>query len=149
MWGGEVTYREQRMQLNIYVDGASWGNPGPAAIGAVIKDGKQKELANISQYIGEATNNQAEYQAVIAALKSAARFKAAEVTLYLDSELVARQLAGSYKVRNLFLFPLYKEAAELCKEFANLSIVHIGHDENVEAHALAKAALRKFMRQEV
>ncbi|MBC8274435.1 MAG: ribonuclease HI family protein [Chloroflexi bacterium] len=137
------------MQLNIYADGASWGNPGPAAIGAVIKDGKQKELASVSQYIGEATNNQAEYQAVIAALKAAARFKATEITLYLDSELVVRQLAGSYKVRNLFLFPLYKEAAELCKKFDNLSIVHIGHDANIEAHALAKAALKKFKEQRV
>ena len=136
------------MQLNIYVDGASWGNPGPAAIGAVIKDGRQKELASLSQYIGEATNNQAEYQAVIAALKAALKFKATEVTLYLDSELVVRQLAGSYKVRNLFLFPLYKEAAELCKKFNNLSIVHIGHDGNIEAHALAKAALKKFKKQQ-
>jgi ribonuclease HI len=137
------------MQLNIYVDGASWGNPGPAAIGAVIKDGKQKELARVSQYIGEATNNQAEYQAVIFALKEALRFKAAEVTLYLDSELVAKQLAGSYKVKNLFLFPLYKEAAELCKKFDNLSIIHIGHDGNFEAHNLAKAALKKFKKQRV
>jgi len=137
------------MQLNIYVDGASWGNPGPAAVGAVIKDGKQKELASVSQYIGEATNNQAEYQAVITALKVAVKFKPTEVTLYLDSELVARQLTGRYKVRSLFLFPLYKEAAELCKKFGNLSIVHIGHDENIEAHALAKAALKKFKKQQV
>lgn len=136
------------MHLNIYVDGASWGNPGPAAIGAVIRDEKQKELVKLSQYIGERTNNQAEYQAVIAALKEATKFKAAAVTLYLDSELVAKQLAGSYKVRNLFLFPLYKEAAELCKRFANLSIVHVGHDGNIEAHALAKAALNKFMKQQ-
>jgi ribonuclease HI len=135
------------MYLNIYVDGASWGNPGPAAIGAVIKDGEQKELTNISQYIGEATNNQAEYQAVIAALKEATRFRATKVTLYLDSELIVKQLAGSYKVRNLFLFPLYKEAAELCKKFDNLSIVHIGHDDNIEAHALAKEALKKFAGQ--
>src|SRR4030043_889068 len=136
------------MQLNIYTDGASWGNPGPAAIGGVIKDEKQKELANVSQYIGEATNNQAEYQAVIAALKAAARFKATVVTLYLDSELVARQLAGSYKVRNLFLFPLYKEAAELCKKFVNLSIVHVGHEGNTEAHALAQAALKNFKKRQ-
>jgi ribonuclease HI len=132
------------MQLNIYADGASWGNPGPAAIGAVIKDGKQEELAKVSRYIGEATNNQAEYQAVIAALKAALKFKATTVTVHLDSELVVKQLGGSYKVRNLFLFPLYKEAAELCKKFDNLSIVHVGHDGNVEAHALAKAALKKL-----
>ena len=137
------------MHLRIYVDGASWGNPGPAAIGAVIKDEQQKDLVRISRYIGESTNNQAEYQAVIDALKAAAEFKAGKVTLYLDSELIARQLVGRYKVRNLFLFPLYREAVELSKKFANLSIVHIGHDKNVEAHALAKAALRKFNKQQV
>ena len=135
------------MHLNIYADGASWGNPGPAAIGAVIKDEKQKDLVKISQYIGERTNNQAEYQAPIAGLKEAARLKAATVTLHIDSELVAKQLDGSYKVRNLFLFPLYKEAAELCKQFANLSIVHVGHDGNTEAHALAKAALDEFKKR--
>ena len=136
------------MHLNIYADGASWGNPGPAAIGAVIKDEKQRELVKISQYIGERTNNQAEYQATIAGLKEAARLKAATVTLHIDSELVAKQLDGSYKVRNLFLFPLYKEAAELCKQFVSLSIVHVGHDGNAEAHALAKAALDKFKKRQ-
>ena len=136
------------MHLNIYVDGASWGNPGPAAIGAVIRDEKQRELAKLSQYIGEGTNNQAEYRAAIAGLKEALRFKPSFVTLYLDSELVAKQLAGSYKVRNLFLFPLYKEAADLCKKFTNLSIVHVGHDGNAEAHDLAKAALKNFKKQQ-
>jgi len=136
------------MHLNIYVDGASWGNPGPAAIGAVIRDEKQRELLKLSQHIGERTNNQAEYQAAIAGLKEAIRFKPATVTLYLDSELVARQLTGKYKVRNLFLFPLYKEAAELCKRFANLSIVHVGHDGNTEAHSLAQAALKNFTKQQ-
>src|SRR4030042_6333753 len=135
------------MHLNIYVGGASWGTPGPAAIGAVIRDEKQRELVKLSQYIGERTNNQAEYQAAIAGLREATRFKPSTVTLYLDSELVAKQLAGSYKVRNLFLLPLYKEAVELCKKFVNLSIVHVGHDGNTEAHALAKAALNKFMKQ--
>ena len=135
------------MHLYIYADGASWGNPGPAAIGAIIKDEQQKILAKVSRYIGEGTNNQAEYRAVIAALKEAARFKADLATLYIDSELVAKQLTGSYKVRNLFLFPLYKEAVELCRKFAGLSIVHVGHEGNNEAHALAKAALQKFTSQ--
>ena len=135
------------MHLKIYADGASWGNPGPAAIGAIIKDDQQKVLAEVSRYIGNGTNNQAEYQAVIVALKEATRFKADMATLYLDSELVAKQLTGSYRVRNLFLFPLYKEAVELCKKFTGLSIVHIGHESNNEAHALAKAALQKFASQ--
>jgi len=134
------------MHLKIYTDGASWGNPGPAAIGAIVKDEQQKVLVKVSRYIGEGTNNQAEYQAVIAALKEAIRFKADSVTVYLDSELVAKQLNGSYKVRNLFLFPLHKEAAELCKKFTKLSVVLVGHEGNSEAHALAKAALKKFAR---
>ncbi len=132
------------MHLKIYTDGASWGNPGPAAIGAVIKDDHQKILVKVSQYIGDTTNNQAEYQAVIAALKEATRFRADLVTLYLDSELVAKQLAGSYRVKNIFLIPLHKEAAGLCKKFTRLSIIHVGHDGNSEAHALAQAALKKF-----
>ncbi len=134
------------MRLSIYADGASWGNPGPAAIGAVIKDEQYNSLVKISQYIGETTNNQAEYQAVIAALEAAAELNASQVTLYIDSELVVKQLAGSYKVKNLFILPLYKQAAELRKKFTNLSIVHIGHDENEEAHALAKTALKGFVR---
>jgi ribonuclease HI len=138
---------EHCMHLNIYADGASWGNPGPAAIGVIIKDEHEKVIVKVSQYIGEHTNNQAEYQAVIAALKEAIRFKADATTLYLDSELVAKQLNGSYKVRNLFLFPLHKEAVELSKKFTRLSVVLVGHDGNNEAHALAKAALKKFTGQ--
>jgi len=132
------------MRLKIYTDGACWGNPGPAAIGAVIKNEQQKNLLIISQYIGQSTNNQAEYQAVIAAFKAAIKLKPTEVTLYVDSELVARQLAGIYRVKSLSLLPLYTEAARLSKKCANLSIVHVKRAENTEADALATAALKKF-----
>ncbi|HEX7364960.1 MAG TPA: ribonuclease HI family protein [Dehalococcoidia bacterium] len=132
------------MRLTIYADGASRGNPGPAAIGAVIKDEHQRVLASVSQYIGETTNNQAEYRAVIAALKEAVKLNTERVTLCLDSELVAKQLGGSYKVKSLFLYPLYKEARDLCHKFTGLSIVHVGHDGNHEAHLLAQAALDQF-----
>ncbi len=135
------------MHLKIYVDGASWGNPGPAAIGVIIRDEQQRVLGKISKYIGHSTNNQAEYQAVITALKAATKFEAATITLYLDSELVAKQLIGSYKVKNLFLFPLYQEAAELSKKFASLSIIHVSHEENSEAHELASTALKRFAKQ--
>ena len=127
----------------VYTDGASWGNPGPSAIGAVIKDEQQRELVSISQYIGRSTNNQAEYQAVIAALKAAAKFDASEVVLYLDSELIVRQLARRYKVKSHHIFPLYAEVVALAKRFHNLSFVHIGHDDNTEAHALAQLALER------
>lgn len=134
------------MRLHIYADGACWGNPGPAAIGAVIKDGEQKKLVEISQYIGNGTNNQAEYRAVIAALKSAAKFNAEEVVVHLDSELIIKQLAGEYKIRNMLLRPLYIEAVELVKKFKNLSIIHVGHYGNEEAHDLAKAALKNKLK---
>ena len=134
------------MRLKIYADGASWGNPGPSAIGAVIKDEQQRELVRISEYIGQSTNNQAEYQAVIAALKAATRFNASEVVLHLDSELIVRQLAGSYKVKSALLRPLYAELVELSKRFVNLSVVHVRHEENAEAHALAQTALKRFIK---
>ena len=130
------------MILHIYADGACWGNPGPAAIGAVIKDTKQRNLVEISQYIGQGTNNQAEYKAVIAALKSAARFNADGVSLHLDSELVIRQLSGEYKVKNPTLRPLYLELIALLPKFQNFSIKHVGHSGNEEAHNLATQALK-------
>ncbi len=131
------------MRLKIYTDGASSGNPGPAAIGVCIKGENGQKLVNISQYLGLATNNQAEYIAVIAALEAAIRLKATEVTLYLDSELIARHLAGAYRVKSLSLINLYSQARKLVKKFSNLNIVHINGLENKEAHALAQAALRK------
>lgn len=130
------------MRLQVYTDGACWGNPGPAAIGAVVKDEQQRTLVEISQYIGNGTNNQAEYKAVLAGLKAAAEFNADEVVLYIDAELIIRQLAGKYKVKNMLLRPLYAEAVELLKKFKNISIDFVGHSGNEEAHTLAKAALR-------
>ena len=131
------------MRLEIYTDGACSGNPGPAAIGAVIRDEQRKVLVEISQYIGQGTNNQAEYQAVIAALKAAADLNADEVVLYLDSELVVRQLTGRYKVKNNLLRFLYAEATELSKRFKGISINHVGRFANAEADNLARTALRR------
>ena len=97
----------------IYADGLSRGNPGLAAIGATVKDSKGQLLAAVSQGIGRATNNQAEYRALIAALREAHRLGATEASIYLDSELVVRQLNGSYRVKNAALKPLYHEASRL------------------------------------
>ncbi len=134
------------MHLKIFADGASWGNPGPAAIGVLIKDEKGNELAKVSRHIGNATNNQAEYQAAIVALEIAKNFKADKITLHLDSELIARQLNRRYKVRSSKLLPLYKRASKLSSELANLSIINIKNTQNNEAHALAKAALKKAVK---
>ena len=83
-----------KLKVIIHADGLSRGNPGPAAIGATIKDEKGQLLASVSQRIGRATNNQAEYRALMAALKEAVRLRATEASVYLDSELVVRQLSG-------------------------------------------------------
>jgi len=129
------------MYLDIQVDGASHGNPGPAAIGVVIKNQQGRTLVTISQAIGEATNNQAEYRALIQALKKAVELGVTSGTVRLDSELAMRQLSSQYRVKSPLIRPLYVEAVLLLRE-ARFKLVHVGHEGNHEAHALAQAALR-------
>ena len=129
------------MKLIIYADGASRGNPGPAAIGATIKDEQGKLIARISKRIGWTTNNQAEYQAILAALEKAVSLGASQVDISMDSLLVVKQLQGEYRVKNAALKPLYQQAKQqqnLIKEFV---IRHIPRQLNKEADALANAAL--------
>jgi len=126
----------------IHADGTSQGNPGPAAIGATIKDEQGRLLASVSQAIGRATNNQAEYRAVIAALEKATKLGASWADIYLDSELVVRQLNGQYRVKNRSLKPLYHRAKELQGRLDGFTITHIPRHENSEADNLANIALR-------
>ena len=128
-------------KIFIHTDGAARGNPGPAAIGAVIKDSNNTTVGTISQYIGRATNNQAEYRAVISALEKAVAIGAAEVILYSDSELVVRQLEGKYRVKNVALRELYQEAGKQLSKFSRVSFVAIPREKNQEADALANQAL--------
>jgi len=125
----------------LYTDGASRGNPGPAAIGAVIKDGQGRVLARISKRIGRTTNNQAEYRAVIAALEEAVRLGAAGVEIKSDSELVVRQINGRYRVKNPGLQPLYRQVEELQSSFQSCTIASIPRRQNREADGLCNAAL--------
>ena len=128
------------MKVIIHADGASRGNPGQAAIGATIEDVEGRLLASVSQPIGRATNNQAEYRAVIAALERALKLGAVEADIYLDSELVVKQVNGSYRVRNAALKPLYQQVKELAASFKGFSISHIPRRQNAEADALANKA---------
>ena len=130
------------MKVLIHADGASRGNPGQAAIGATIEDGEGRLLASVSQPIGRATNNQAEYRAVIAALEKALKLGAAEADIYLDSELVVKQVNGSYRVRNAALKPLYLKVKELAASFKDFRISHIPRQQNAEADALANKAFQ-------
>ena len=125
----------------IHTDGASRGNPGPAAIGATIKDRQGKIITSISQRIGRTTNNQAEYRAIIAALEEAIRLGAKQVELNTDSELVVRQLNGQYRVKNVALRPLYQRVKQLQSFLDSATTIHIPRQQNTEADNLANIAL--------
>jgi ribonuclease HI len=128
-------------RLIIYTDGASSGNPGPAAIGAVIQDGQGRVISRISRRIGRATNNQAEYRAIITALEEAVRLGAGEVDIKSDSELVVKQLKGRYRVKKATLRPLYQKVVQLIGSLEAFTITHIPREQNREADRLANRAL--------
>jgi len=136
------------MKITIYTDGGARGNPGPAAIGVVIKKEGQT-LKKYFQFIGEATNNQAEYEAVIFALKKVkllfGRKKAKTMALevYTDSELMARQLNHQYKIKEEDLQPLFLKVWNLILNFGQVSFKHITRQQNKEADRLVNQALDK------
>jgi len=125
----------------VYSDGASRGNPGPAAIGAVIFDDKDRERHRISEAIGRATNNEAEYRAAIAGLEAALALGARHVELRLDSELVVRQLDSRYRVRNPRLKRLFGRIEDLRWRFASFTANAIPREDNALADKLANQAL--------
>ena len=126
----------------ICTDGASLGNPGLAAIGATVKDEQGKLVARISQRIGIATNNQAEYRAIIAALEHAISLGVNRVEMRSDSELVVKQINGKYRVKKAALKPLYQKVKQLQSQLQGFTITHIAREQNIEAHNLAHLALR-------
>ena len=133
------------MKINkvvIYADGASRGNPGPAAIGATIKDERGKLIAGISERIGIATNNEAEYRAIIAALEEAIKLGANHVDINLDSQLVVRQISGQYRVKKATLKPLHQQVKQLLNLLQSFTITHIPRQQNREVHTLADTALK-------
>jgi ribonuclease HI len=126
----------------IKADGRSQGNPGPAAIGATIKDEQGNLITVISQPIGRATNNQAEYKAIIAALEKAIALGADQVDIRSDSELVVEQINGRYRVKNLDLKPLYQQVKQLQSRLKSFTLTHIPRQQNREADSLASQALK-------
>ena len=127
--------------LEIYVDGASKGNPGRAGIGVVFqKDGKI--IQEFCKDIGQATNNVAEYSALIFALTKAKELDAEKLSVYTDSELMFRQLTGKYKVKNEHLKPLFEQANELASSFERVEIQHVMREKNKDADRLANEALK-------
>ena len=129
------------IKLIIYTDGGARGNPGPAGIGAVIYNENKKVVKEISEYIGETTNNQAEYKACLRAMEEAKKLKALELDFYLDSELVVKQLKREYKVKNKELAPLFIKIYNLSQQFKKVSFTHVRREFNKEADRLVNEAL--------
>jgi len=127
--------------LIVYVDGGSRGNPGPAGIGVVILDEKGKKVKEFNKYLGVTTNNVAEYNAVIYGLQEALIEKADKVDLHLDSELVAQQLKGEYRVKHSNIKPLFEQALHLISGFKKVNINQIGREKNKVADKLVNKAI--------
>lgn len=140
--GPEVTLPEAPAGLRpvLMTDGASRGNPGPAAAGGILRLGKEV-VGRISQPLGIKTNNQAEYEALLLGLELVRRLGFKEVSIRSDSQLLVRQLEGRYKVRDPKLKPLFQRAASALKALSGHDIVHIRRELNREADALANKAL--------
>jgi ribonuclease HI len=126
------------MKWRIYVDGASSGNPGHAGAGIVAMDESGLEVGRWSAYLGEMTNNMAEYEALIRGLRKAQEAGATEVEVHTDSELIARQITGEYRVKNQGLRPYFEEAKSLASTFRRFAIEHVPREENKLADRLAK-----------
>jgi ribonuclease HI len=131
------------MKLIINTDGLSKNNPGPAAIGAILKDVRGKTVATISQAIGVASNNEAEYRAIITALEKALKLGAKQIELRSDSELVVNQLNGRYKIKSTALRPLYLQTAQLLSQFEKVAIAYVPREQNIEADHLANEAMKR------
>lgn len=128
-------------KIIIYTDGGSRGNPGPAGIGVVLYNEKKERIAEISKYLGVTTNNQAEYTALIEGLKKAKDLGAKEVAVFMDSELVVKQLKHEYKVKNKDLAPLFLQVYNLSLNFSKISFTHVYREHNSEADKLANEAM--------
>jgi ribonuclease HI len=133
------------IKIEIFIDGASKGNPGPSGIGAVIlRDGEV--IRNISRYIGEATNNVAEYSALIYSLRESLELKADSVKINTDSELMFRQINKIYKVKHPQIIKLHEQATRLMQSFKNISINHIPREQNEGADKLATKAVKEALK---
>ena len=127
--------------IQLYTDGASRGNPGKSGIGVVVLDGEKNILAEVSEYIGDATNNVAEYKALIRGVEKVLEFSPSRVDVFADSELMVRQLNGRYKVRAPSILPLYNEARKLLGMLSESQVQYVPREQNSLADALANRAI--------
>jgi len=129
------------VRARLYFDGASRGNPGEAGTGFLILDSRGKELERGGRYLGQATNNVAEYSALIDGLSRALELGVDDIEIFSDSELVVLQLKGEYRVKSPKLKPLHEKATSLLSRFSSFKIIHVGRENNREADRLANEAI--------
>ncbi len=125
----------------LWTDGAARGNPGPAGIGALLKTPSGEVISADSAYLGEATNNVAEYKALLLGLERALALGVKKIEVRADSELLIKQIKGQYRVRNPGLKPLYETALKLLARFEASSLTHVRREHNSEADRLANAGI--------
>ena len=127
------------------VDGGARGNPGPAGYGVYIRDGKGTQIAQLSEYLGQKTNNVAEYSALLAALEYAVSHRYRALKVISDSELMVRQMIGQYRVSSPDLKPLYEKARNLVRQLDKFAIQHVLRGQNRDADRLANEAMDRGM----
>ncbi|OGQ08818.1 MAG: hypothetical protein A3G32_06590 [Deltaproteobacteria bacterium RIFCSPLOWO2_12_FULL_40_28] len=128
------------MKWVLYSDGASRGNPGEAGAGAYLVNEKGEEI-KLTLYLGQKTNNQAEYEALLLGLRELKKYKVKDLTIRADSELLIKQLKGEYRVKHPNLIPLFEEAKKYLASFSALKLEHVRREQNEEADALANLAI--------
>ncbi|MBS3734018.1 MAG: ribonuclease HI family protein [Phycisphaerae bacterium] len=134
----------ERLRVKIFTDGGARGNPGPAACGYVLIDAEDDQtLQEAGHFLGRATNNVAEYEALVRALTAAADLRAAEAEIYSDSELLVRQMNGDYRVKNAGLKCLHERARRLEEHFDRVQYTHVRREHNERADRLVNRAINR------
>jgi ribonuclease HI len=144
LWGGIEKTWEGKLAgraLQLFTDGASRGNPGQAGAGIAIFDEEGNELVGTGQYLGQCTNNEAEYRALLFGLAKCGEFGRGRLKVHLDSELIVKQIRGEYRVKHPNLKPLFQEAMQKLSGFASFSVTHVRREKNSRADALANQAI--------
>ena len=136
-WEGKLA----GLALQLFTDGASRGNPGQAGAGIAIFDEEGNELVGTGQYLGQCTNNEAEYRALLFGLAKCGEFGRGRLKVYLDSELIVKQIRGEYRVKHPNLKPLFQEAMQKLSEFSSFSVTHVRREKNSRADELANQAI--------
>ncbi len=135
--GGDV----RSPHVILYIDGASRGNPGPAGVGVYLRSREGTIEEELFRYIGETTNNVAEYEALLHGLRRALELTPQSVTIFSDSELLVKQISGEYRVKNPRLVRLHAQARHLLSSFSAVRLTHVDREENRRADALANRAI--------